>query len=108
MKKMAEQEKFLDNEVLATRLKRPCFLWLGSMNDVIGGLNYVYKGGTVYFWELKGVDSQVGIGKAVIGTRVNGIEGDKEAYPGQKVKYKVTSYNKSEVSQKDRDSVKWL
>jgi len=29
-------------------------LWLGSSNDALGGLNYVYKGGTVYFWELKG------------------------------------------------------
>ena len=37
------------------------------------------------------------------------IEGEKEAFPGQKIKYKVIRYNKSdgEVTQKDRDSVRW-
>jgi hypothetical protein len=29
-------------------------LWVGSKNDALGGLNYVRKGRTVYFWELKG------------------------------------------------------
>jgi hypothetical protein len=31
-------------------------LWVGGINDALGGLNYVHKGGTVYFWELKGED----------------------------------------------------
>jgi len=29
-------------------------LWIGSENDALGGLNYIRKGRTVYFWELRG------------------------------------------------------
>jgi hypothetical protein len=28
-------------------------LWIGALNNVIGGDNYIDNGGTVYFWELK-------------------------------------------------------
>jgi hypothetical protein len=38
--------------------KNHATLWLGEHGDVIGGNNLTGKGGTIYFWELKGVISK--------------------------------------------------
>jgi hypothetical protein len=33
-------------------------LWIGALNNVIGGDNYIDNGGTVYFWELKRLEER--------------------------------------------------
>jgi len=42
------------------RVKDHATLWLGEHGDIIGGHKHLGKGGTIYFWELKG-ESQINI-----------------------------------------------
>jgi len=83
-------------------------LWLGSSNDALGGLNYVYKGGTVYFWELKGelAGKEESVSQRILIKKVKGAE---EAYIRQRVRYEaIYNIDESKMSYKNKNKkIRW-